>query len=254
MMANRKTRRSHLQKTQEQRCPVERLRDAISTDDLLIAEFQDLLQTNIDVHARDAMGRNIFHYIFDSASEYKTHKLIATLIDLGVDPNRRDNEENHPLLSAFMSRNNSLNLLDEEYNWIGWDFSGVNKKGQSVFLSGVSADIEGEALRNLTQHYDRIGYLEGLGWDINEKDRQGNNAAHLIAMNFLATHRCESSHSFKDRCLSHISDLVLHGLDWNARNNVGDTFIDIVEKGGLKMRSEIMTTLHVAEVLRTSPY
>lgn len=254
MMANRKTRRSHLQKTQEQRCPVERLRDAISTDDLLIAEFQDLLQTNIDVHARDAMGRNIFHYIFDSASEYKTHKLIAAFVERGIDPNRRDNEGNHPLLSAFTSRSNGVNLLDEEYRWIGWDFSGVNKKGQSILLSGVSADIEGEALQNMTQHYDRIRHLKSLGWDVNEKDHDGNTAAHLIALNFLASHRVDSSRSFEDTCLSHISDLVLHGLDWKARNNEGDTFLDIVEKGGLKMRSEIMTTLHVAEVLRTSPY
>lgn len=254
MMANRKARRSHLQKTEYQRCPVAQLREAISVDDLLIAEFQDLLQTNIDVQATDSLGKNIFHYIFDDASEYKTHKLIAAFVERGVDPNRRDNEGNHPLLSAFTSRSNGVNLLDEEYHWIGWDFSGVNKKGQSVFLSGVSADIEGEALRNLTQHYDRIGYLEGLGWDINEKDRQGNTAAHLIALNFLASHRVDSSRSFEDTCLSLISDLVLHGLDWRARNKEGDTFLDIVEKEGLELHLMMTTGLHASEVLCTSPY
>lgn len=254
MMANRKTRRSHLQKAHDQRCPVEQLREAISVDDLLIEEFQDLLQTNIDVQAIDSLGKNIFHYIFDDASEYKTHKLIASFIERGVDPNRRDNEGNHPLLSAFMSRNNSVNLLDEEYHWIGWDFLGVNRKGQSVFLSGVSANIEGEALQNLTQHYDRIRHLKSLGWDVNEKDHDGNTAAHLIALNFLASHRVDSSRSFEDTCLSRISDLVLHGLDWRAGNNEGDTFLDIVEKGGLEMHPMMTTGLHASEVLCTSPY
>jgi len=206
-------------------------------------------EKKINIHAKTTDGVMPIHV---AASYYGNREMLEYLLELGVDPNVRDNQGRTALDHAILSKTDSAVkiLLEHSAKWDTKDDKGLLaiqnaaiardlKTLNSLVQAGADVKVKSNDGKNLlhfavmkvSNHYDPLvnhidtemveALVEQYGIDVNEKDDKGHTPLHLLADYEKMT--WPASKNSLNQWAKTIDYLLEHGADINAGTNLGAT-------------------------------
>ena len=170
-----------------------------------------LLYLKVDPNSRDAIGFTPLHY---TAKFNRVRALNVLLKNEDINPNSTDGatygEGNTPIITA--AEHNSVDVIKPLVDG-GADPNAKNLRGETAFLVNVQS-VTVAALEALATN----------GADVHATDKDGNNAFHLATQTRRGMVRLAVGSEDTRTVFERLSAL---GTDVNAKNNTGQTPLDI---------------------------